>query len=111
MGGTIGELRKAKGAVLLALASNMKVEINSLSPLTLESQENASGWMAYKCSAFRLCPRQGSIHPSIVLTSHLLLHQGRGPGTWFRGHAPHFKDRGNAYGNTCSSSASWIAAP
>lgn len=52
-------------------------------------------------------PDRDSIHPSIVLTSHLLLRQGRGNGTWFRGHAPHLKDRGNACGNTCYSSASW----
>lgn len=63
--------------------------------------------MAYKCSAFRQGPRQG-IHPSKYCpylppppTS------GRGPGTWFRGHAPHLKDRGNARGNTCYSCASW----
>ena len=62
-------------------------------------------------------PDRERSHPSIVLTSHLLLRQGRGgegrggerrgEGTWFRGHAPHLKDRGNAYGNTCDSSASW----
>lgn len=75
--------------------------------LALESQENDSVWMAYKCSAFGSDPDRESIHPSIVLTSHLLLHQGRGTGTWFRGHAPYLKDRGNAYGNTCYSSASW----
>lgn len=63
--------------------------------------------MACKCSASRQCPRQGT-HPS-KYCSYLPPPptSGRGPGTWFQGHAPHLKDRGNAYGNACDSSASW----
>lgn len=66
--------------------------------------------MAYECSAFRQCPRQG-IHPS-KYCSYLPPPptSGRGPGTWFRGHAPHLKDRGNAYGNTVTALPAGTAA-
>lgn len=66
--------------------------------------------MAYECSAFRQCPRRG-IHPS-KYCSYLPPPptSRRERGTWFRGHAPHVKDRGNAYGNTATTLPAGTAA-